>query len=225
MAKDFTSTTVGSIEQLSDGSLRVLSGTSPDIYEIVAGRLGAAVVLDKYTSADTFTAYAGTRAALVLAWGSGDAGDPFVEVYNPTELGATAAIAIGDGAGSPTDTTFNPAGTGSTLTATGATGNAGKLYVVSFIGDSVSTTDFFSTLAELTSVDGAADYVMFNDATDGLNKKGLPDNVVLSGLKLTDGVTAPGTVSGVAQIYVDSADGDLKVKFGDGTVTVIAVDT
>jgi hypothetical protein len=35
---------------------------------------------------------------------------------------------------------------------------------------------------------------------------------------IADGVTAPSTVTGVAQLYVDTADGDLKVKFGDGTV-------
>lgn len=44
-------------------------------------------------------------------------------------------------------------------------------------------------------------------------------------IALTDGVTAPSTVSGVAQIYVDVADGDLKVKFGDGTVKTIVIDT
>lgn len=42
---------------------------------------------------------------------------------------------------------------------------------------------------------------------------------------LVDGVTAPSTASGWAQIYVDSADGDLKVKFGDGTVKTLATDT
>lgn len=40
-----------------------------------------------------------------------------------------------------------------------------------------------------------------------------------------DGVTAPATVTGIAQMYVDSADGDLKVKFGDGVTKVIAADT
>ena len=44
-------------------------------------------------------------------------------------------------------------------------------------------------------------------------------------LYLTDGLTAPSTASGWAIIYVDGSDGDLKVKFGDGTVTVIAADT
>lgn len=44
-------------------------------------------------------------------------------------------------------------------------------------------------------------------------------------LTLKDGVTAPSTVAGAAQIYVDTADGDLKVKFGDGTVKTISTDT
>jgi len=44
-------------------------------------------------------------------------------------------------------------------------------------------------------------------------------------LYLLDGVSAPSTASGWAIIYVDGSDGDLKVKFGDGTVTVIAADT
>ena len=30
---------------------------------------------------------------------------------------------------------------------------------------------------------------------------------------------------GLAQLYVDTADGDLKVKFGDGTVKTIVTDT
>ena len=42
---------------------------------------------------------------------------------------------------------------------------------------------------------------------------------------LQDGVTAPGTPSGGAVLYVDTADGDLKVKFSDGFVAVIAADS
>lgn len=42
---------------------------------------------------------------------------------------------------------------------------------------------------------------------------------------VVDGVTAPGATSGFAKIYVDTADGDLKVVFGDGTVKVLAADT
>lgn len=45
------------------------------------------------------------------------------------------------------------------------------------------------------------------------------------GLVIGDGVTAPTAASGVAFIYVDNADGDLKVRFGDGTTKVLAADT
>lgn len=49
--------------------------------------------------------------------------------------------------------------------------------------------------------------------------------VFSSSMILTDGVTAPTTLAGNAQIYVDAADGDLKVIFGDGTVKTIVTDT
>lgn len=42
---------------------------------------------------------------------------------------------------------------------------------------------------------------------------------------IADGITAPGTVAGMAQIYVDTADGDLKIKFGDGVTKTIVLDT
>ena len=44
-------------------------------------------------------------------------------------------------------------------------------------------------------------------------------------LPLTDGIAEPATAAGKAQLYVDTADGDLKVKFGDGTVKLIVADT
>lgn len=44
---------------------------------------------------------------------------------------------------------------------------------------------------------------------------------------LADGVSAGSvtTEAGIAKIFVDSADGDLKIKFGDGTIKTIATDT
>jgi len=42
---------------------------------------------------------------------------------------------------------------------------------------------------------------------------------------IPDGVTAPSATAGRAKIYVDSADGDLKVKFADGTTKTLATDT
>jgi hypothetical protein len=44
-------------------------------------------------------------------------------------------------------------------------------------------------------------------------------------LGIADGITAPAAVVGQAILYVDAADGDLKVKFGDGVVKTIAIDT
>ena len=52
-------------------------------------------------------------------------------------------------------------------------------------------------------------------------------SVVLSdpGLLLKDGVSAPSTVTGYAIPFVDSSDGDFKIRFGDGLVKTIASDT
>jgi len=49
--------------------------------------------------------------------------------------------------------------------------------------------------------------------------------VVMPHLILTDGVTAPTSTSGQAQIYVDTADGDLKIRFGDGFTATIQTDS
>lgn len=43
-------------------------------------------------------------------------------------------------------------------------------------------------------------------------------------ISVADGVTAPSATSGQAKIYVDTADGDLKIIFGDGTVKTIVTD-
>ena len=43
-------------------------------------------------------------------------------------------------------------------------------------------------------------------------------------LSMTDGVSTPSTAAGSALIYVDSSDGDLKIKFGDGIVKTIVTD-
>tara|TARA_Y100000310_G_scaffold308970_1_gene352611 strand:- start:495 stop:2168 length:1674 start_codon:yes stop_codon:yes gene_type:complete len=71
---------------------------------------------------------------------------------------------------------------------------------------------------------GAKDNVWFATSVDGTQAVtgGFSDD---KAMMLVDGVTAPATLAGYAKIYVDTADGDLKVKFGDGTVTTIAADT
>lgn len=45
------------------------------------------------------------------------------------------------------------------------------------------------------------------------------------GIAIVDGITAPATLAGWGKIYIDTADGDLKIKYGDGTVKLIVTDT
>ena len=42
---------------------------------------------------------------------------------------------------------------------------------------------------------------------------------------IVDGMTAPSAVVGKAFTYIDSADGDYKIIFGDGTIKTLATDT
>ncbi len=44
-------------------------------------------------------------------------------------------------------------------------------------------------------------------------------------ISIKDGIASPGTISGQAHLFVSSNDGDLKIKYGDGTVKTIVVDT
>jgi hypothetical protein len=63
------------------------------------------------------------------------------------------------------------------------------------------------------------------DTTVQAQLRAISDTAQTNILQVTDGVTAPATLSGYASIYVDTADGDLKIKFGDGTVKTIVTDT
>lgn len=49
--------------------------------------------------------------------------------------------------------------------------------------------------------------------------------VAMSQLLVTDGITAPVATVGYAKLYVDTADGDLKVIFGDGIIKTLTTDT
>lgn len=48
--------------------------------------------------------------------------------------------------------------------------------------------------------------------------------VFTESISLVDGATVPAATPGKAFLYVDTSDGDLKIKFGNGTVRVIATD-
>ena len=62
-------------------------------------------------------------------------------------------------------------------------------------------------------------YLRFNAA------RGMLEQSNMRYFSLVDGVLEPETVTGFAILFVDAADGDLKVKFGDGTLKTIVTDT
>lgn len=75
-----------------------------------------------------------------------------------------------------------------------------------------------------------ADNLAFS--TNGVTRLSMDTNAVYVGngasnvpMAIPDGVAAPAALVGLAYIYVDSADGDLKVRFGDGTTKTLATDT
>jgi hypothetical protein len=88
-----------------------------------------------------------------------------------------------------------------------------------------SCTTFANNVQKIS---GASDYAAVNGAAGPLgyfNQLTARGQVFTNVMGLNDGITAPATIAGQASIYVDAADGDLKVKFGDGTVKTIATDT
>jgi hypothetical protein len=67
--------------------------------------------------------------------------------------------------------------------------------------------------------------LVISSATDGATWTDVAKITAAGAIAIADGITAPSTSAGFAQLYVDTADGDLKVKFGDGTVKTIATDS
>lgn len=83
---------------------------------------------------------------------------------------------------------------------------------------SVGTLNFITSGTEAMRID--------NDQNVGIGTTTPEERLDVAGaICISDGMTAPSTHSGKASIYVDAADGDLKVKFGDGTVKTIVSDT
>ena len=107
-----------------------------------------------------------------------------------------------------------------------------------FVSKTFSLTDewqtFFMDVDYSSAVWGAATGIYFDGDTPSVAVtvdvawivcRPYADDLLGKMVHLVDGVAAPAAIAGVAQLYVDAADGDLKVKFGDGTVKTIATDT
>lgn len=113
---------------------------------------------------------------------------------------------------------------------TGATGNYGLAAdtdVLRIIGTPGSGADEKSiVITEDADVITNGDIKFRAAGANNIGEAGIEAGQVHSQLLvLKDGVTAPSTFSGQAAIYVDSADGDLKIKFSDGTVKTIVTDS
>jgi hypothetical protein len=95
-----------------------------------------------------------------------------------------------------------------------------------FSGSPSGTMTVINHLFRVEDSSGNVKLFVTDQGNVGIDVAGPEEKLDVNGaLCLVDGMTAPDTHTGKASIYVDSADGDLKVKFGDGTVKVIATDT
>jgi len=72
---------------------------------------------------------------------------------------------------------------------------------------------------------GGAEIIIDSEIALECGKAGSEGYAKTGSLRLVDGILAPSTVGGQASIYIDTTDGDLKVKFGDGTVKTIVTDS
>ena len=105
-----------------------------------------------------------------------------------------------------------------------------ELWASDSTGDGLGTFTVYggaetTSLAMFTDEDGAANsYAAFTVHSSEIARV-MSDRFRVAGfLSITDGVAAPATTAGYAHLYVDTADGDLKVKFGDGTTKTLTTD-
>lgn len=98
---------------------------------------------------------------------------------------------------------------------------------------STGVFEFFgSSSNSFTVTTGATNTATFNGPVVATNLTASSGNVVATGavfagsyVSIADGMTAPSAQAGQGRIYIDTADGDLKIIFGDGTIKTIVTDT
>ena len=99
-------------------------------------------------------------------------------------------------------------------------------------GDPVNTNGLMGVGLLIGNRDDSSSIYTVRNASTGnvlIKQNGdmfLGDGVVSPNyLSISDGITAPSASTGGANIYVDTADGDLKIIFSDGTIKTISTDT
>jgi hypothetical protein len=108
------------------------------------------------------------------------------------------------------------------------------------LGNSATIIEFYTAADNVTltgtsrwNINSAGNFLASTDNTYDIGASGAsrPKDIFAAGMvaanfmSITDGITAPGASAGRARIYVDSADGELKVIFGDGIIKTIVLDT
>jgi len=134
-----------------------------------------------------------------------------------------AVVAGTDGsAGAPAYSFVNDTDTGLYRSTTNTIGFAAGGTAVALWDN--STLTFATTAGTVASFTGGACSIA--TAASG-SQAGLHIGSANTGyIEIGDNVTAPSAPSATrARIYVDGADGDLKIRFGDGTIKTIVVDT
>lgn len=94
------------------------------------------------------------------------------------------------------------------------------------MGNDASDSDKFKINSSGSSPSGGTNRLTIDTSGNvGIGEASPDAKVQVNGdIAIVDGMSAPSAISGYARIYVDSADGDLKVRFGNGTIRTIVVD-
>lgn len=178
-----------------------------------------------WTQAQTF-ANVVIGSANTLAWST----DLFLQ------RGAANQLDLRNGTTAQTFKVFQTYTDGSNYKAVALTASGGNcLFQIDSVG-SGGALDLFMNFSNLRFATGGTDRwkidssgILFPNAdasVDVGDATHRPRNVYANtSFILTDGVTAPTATSGLAKIFVDTADGDLKIIYGDGTTKTIVVDT
>ena len=202
-----------------DGKFRVTSSTTGNRIEITADEIAG------YDSTGTqqFCLRASDGKAVA------GAGDVWLD-----ENGLAIAVGVGssnqirwlDGANDIVRIYGNKSGTTAILTALAIGMGAGDDAIITLTAQDqiTGTTQLQIISPNVTGYDAAGTIIGRVGGVGVLQVKSAGIKVV-GDIRLTDGKAAPATEAGYAILYVDSADGDLKVKFGNGFVRTIAADS